>query len=85
MESFGLQQLLMSFAIDRKALGISQSRLARMSGVSRFKICKYELGDGSLTLDEQREIRLAIYSEAERLRKISIDNNNGSSEDTSSV
>ena len=42
---------------DELALGISQSRLARMSGVSRFKICSYELGDSSLTADEQNRIR----------------------------
>src|SRR5437899_2603810 len=36
----------------RRALRISQLRLARLAGVSRFKICIYELGDGSLTSDE---------------------------------
>jgi len=46
--------------------------LARLSGVSRFKICIYELGDGSLTEDEQSRIREALHAEAERLRNISI-------------
>jgi hypothetical protein len=41
-----------------------------MSGVSRFKICTYELGDGSLTTDQQSRICEAIYAEAERLRSI---------------
>ena len=43
-----------------------------MSGVSRFKICTYELGAGSLTTDEQTRIREALQTEAERLRNISI-------------
>jgi hypothetical protein len=42
-----------------------------MSGVSRFKICTYELGDGSLTTNEQVRIREALDAEAERLRNIS--------------
>jgi predicted transcriptional regulator len=56
--------------IQRNALGISQSRLARLTGVSRFKICTYELGDGPLTLEEQNRIREALQAEAERLRTI---------------
>lgn len=42
-----------------------------MSGVSRFKISTYELGDGSLTTDEQIRIREALQAEADRLRQIS--------------
>jgi hypothetical protein len=53
-------------------LGLSQSRLARLSGVSRFKICTYELGNGALSQDEQNRIREALQAEAERLRSISI-------------
>ena len=53
------------------SLGMSQSKLARLSGVSRFKICTYELGDGSLTTDEQNRIREALQDEATRLRQIS--------------
>jgi predicted transcriptional regulator len=56
----------------RNVLGISQSKLARMSGVSRFKICNFELGEGSLPLDEQSRIREALCAEAERLRNLSI-------------
>ena len=56
---------------QRLILRISQSRLARISGVSRFKICLYELGDGSLTQDELGQIREALHSEVERLRGIS--------------
>jgi predicted transcriptional regulator len=54
----------------RKTLGISQSRLARLSHVSRFKICLYELGDGHLTPEEQNRIREALQAEADRLSSI---------------
>jgi predicted transcriptional regulator len=57
---------------DRIALGVSQSKLARLSGVSRFKICLFELGDGSLTADEQFRVREALLAEAERIRRISM-------------
>jgi predicted transcriptional regulator len=60
----------MNLRSHRNALGISQSRLARTSGVSRFKICTYELGDSSLTADEQGRIREALQAEADRLRRI---------------
>jgi predicted transcriptional regulator len=52
----------------RSALGLSQSKLARLSSVSRFKICTFELGGGSLTADEEERIRQALVSEADRLR-----------------
>jgi predicted transcriptional regulator len=62
----------MNLRAHRSALGISQSKLARLSGVSRFKICLFELGDGELNEEEQRQIREALLTEAERLRNISI-------------
>jgi hypothetical protein len=49
---------------------MSQSRLARLSTVSRFKICLFELGDGELTTEEQGRIRVALRAEAERLQDI---------------
>jgi transcriptional regulator with XRE-family HTH domain len=55
----------------RIALGISQSKLARLSNVSRFKICTYELGSGSLSPEELGRIRDALESEADRLRDVS--------------
>jgi predicted transcriptional regulator len=60
----------MNLRYHRNALGFSQSRLARISGVSRFKICTHELGDSSLTADEQHLIRKALQAEADRLRRI---------------
>jgi predicted transcriptional regulator len=56
----------------RLALGLSQSRLARLSSVSRFKICTYELGDGALNSNEQSRISGALLAEAERLRNVLI-------------
>lgn len=56
----------------RLALGISQSRLARLSGVRRFKICLFELGDGALTAEERERISGALQAEADRLRNVSI-------------
>ena len=60
----------MNLRAHRSALGISQSKLARMSSVSRFKICTFELGSGSLSEDEQERIRKALRIEADRLRSI---------------
>jgi predicted transcriptional regulator len=59
----------------RKAFRISQSKLARLSGVSRFKICLFELGDGQLSLDDQVHIRETLQAEAERLRTIPVEIN----------
>lgn len=56
----------------RLSLGISQSRLARLSGVSRYRICIYELGSGRLAPDEQNRIAQALQAEAERLRNIKV-------------
>lgn len=61
---------MISLRSCRTALGLSQSRLARIAGVSRFKICTYELGDGFLTQDDQDRIQKALQAEAERLRGI---------------
>jgi predicted transcriptional regulator len=56
---------------QRQVLGVSQSKLARLSRVSRFKICTFELGDCSLTIDQQSRIREALCAEAARLRNLS--------------
>jgi predicted transcriptional regulator len=61
----------MKLRADRSALGISQSRLARLSGVSRFKICTFELGSGVLNKDELDRIKSALLAEADRLRTVS--------------
>jgi predicted transcriptional regulator len=62
----------MDLRSHRIAIGISQSRLARLSGVSRFKICTYELGSTKLGPDDQSRIRAALTAEADRLRQVSI-------------
>jgi predicted transcriptional regulator len=60
----------MNLRLQRNALGISQSRLARLSGVSRFKICTYELGGGSLSEDERQRVYAALLAETDRLRSL---------------
>lgn len=55
---------------DRKTLGVSQSKLARLSGVSRFKICTSELGSTNLSPEDQQRIRMALEREASRLLAI---------------
>ncbi len=57
----------------RTSLRLSQTYLARVSGVSRFKICTYELGDGALTAEEQIRILKALRGEVERLRGVSFE------------
>ena len=52
----------------RESLGISQSKLARISGVSRFKICVFELGGGTLSPEECQRIKAALETEAARIR-----------------
>ena len=61
----------MELRAARKTLGLSQSHLARLSDVSRFKICTFELGDGVLGPDYEDNILRALQAEAERLRNIS--------------
>jgi transcriptional regulator with XRE-family HTH domain len=55
---------------SRLSIGVSQSKLARLSGVARFKICTFELGSGSLSPDDKRRIKLALEAEASRLRLV---------------
>jgi hypothetical protein len=50
---------------------MSQSGLARLSGVSRFKICTFELGGGVLSSEERRRIKVALEAEAARLSSVS--------------
>src|ERR1043166_3439803 len=66
----GIQQsqLHEATAIQSRTTRLSQTRLARLAGVSRFKICLFELGDGQLTDDEQRKIKAGLQSEEDALR-----------------
>jgi predicted transcriptional regulator len=63
---------MLNLRIRRSVLGISQSKLARISGVSRFKICTFELGGGSLSEQECQRIMTALETEAVRIRAISL-------------
>jgi predicted transcriptional regulator len=57
----------------RRKLKISQTRLAQMSEVSRFKIALYELGEGTLSADECSRIVEALRSEARRIQEETLD------------
>ena len=56
----------------RIALRVSQSLLARLSGVSRYKICGCELGDAVLSREDRVRIHTAFQTEVERLRRVVI-------------
>jgi hypothetical protein len=43
-------------------------KLARISGIARFKICTFEPGGSVLSPEEQRRVRLVLQAEAGRLR-----------------
>ena len=53
----------------RSQLKISQSQLARLSGVSRFKLCMHELGDKALNEKDEKEVEKAIRNEAARIHQ----------------
>jgi transcriptional regulator with XRE-family HTH domain len=61
---------MLNLRSDREALGLSQRKVARLSGVGRFKISTFESGAGELSADEERRIRLALQAEALRLRRV---------------
>jgi hypothetical protein len=42
----------------------------RLSAVSQFKICTYELGGGTLTPEGHRRVREALLNESDRLRNL---------------
>ena len=58
------------FKERRNRLGLSQAKLARLSGVSRFKICTAELGDTTLPPEDQEKIQQALQAEAARLHEV---------------
>jgi predicted transcriptional regulator len=60
----------MDIRTQRITLGMSQSRLARLSTVSRFKICMHELGDKPLNEEEFGRIESALRAEARRLARM---------------
>jgi predicted transcriptional regulator len=63
-----LQEAKMNLKDRREKLRLSQSRLAMLSGVSRFKICLHELGERRLKHEELARIDRAIQTEVDRLR-----------------
>ncbi len=55
---------------DRAVLGLSQSRLARLAQLPRFKIVFFELEDRPLSEDDQVRVRAALRAEAQRLKQM---------------
>ena len=53
----------------RAQLRLSQSAIARLSGVARIKICLFELGDRPLNANEVQLIEAALTNEAQRMRR----------------
>jgi len=53
----------------RTDLRLSQSAVARLSGVPRIKICLFELGDRPLNASEQQDIEDALTKEAQRMQR----------------
>lgn len=64
--------MMINLRSRRESLGISQSKLARVSGVSRFKICMFELGGGLLSEHECQRIKTALEAEAARIRSATV-------------
>jgi DNA-binding XRE family transcriptional regulator len=60
----------MNIKTARHKLRISQARLARLSGVSRFKICLHERDDQVLNQVDLARIEQALQGEARRLAEI---------------
>ena len=60
-----------NFKKKRLEADLSQNKLARDSGVSRWKVWAHEQGDYRLTPDEAERIQQALRREALRLRAIS--------------
>jgi predicted transcriptional regulator len=54
---------------QRTQLRLSQSALARLSGVARTKICLFELGDRPLKVSEDQLIEAALTKEAQRMQR----------------
>lgn len=52
----------------RIALRLSQTELARLSGVARLRIHYAEHGDVILTPEEKAKIRAALHAEKDRLQ-----------------
>lgn len=54
----------------RTTLGMSQSRVARESGVPRWKINAFELGDDTLKGEDLTRVQAALQAESKRLRNL---------------
>jgi predicted transcriptional regulator len=52
----------------RNSVHLSQSRLARLAGVSRYKICLHEMGELELASEELKRIDQAISDEVAKFQ-----------------
>jgi hypothetical protein len=59
----------MNIRDQRLRLRLSQTRLAALARVSRFKICLHERENQLLSADELERIQGAFRAEAERIRR----------------
>ena len=59
----------MNIRDHRLRLRLSQTRLAALAQVSRFKICLHERGDQQLSTEELGRIQQAFEREAGRIRQ----------------
>ena len=58
---------------QRIAFKLSQHALAHRAGISRWRLCIHELGDGSLTGEEEHKIAEALQREAARIWQLAHD------------
>jgi transcriptional regulator with XRE-family HTH domain len=54
----------------RETLSLSQAELARIAGISRYKLNQYEQGCYELTPEELGQIRDALQVEIQRLQQV---------------
>jgi plasmid maintenance system antidote protein VapI len=54
----------------RTSIGVSQSGLARMSGVQRWRINAFELGDMDLSDEDLHKLEVAFQSHLDRLHNL---------------
>ena len=60
--------MITDLKVQRNSLRLSQSGLARLSGVSRYRICLHELGDLVLSTEELQRIERAVDLEVRRFQ-----------------
>jgi transcriptional regulator with XRE-family HTH domain len=62
-------ELPIVFRTIRQSLGLSQEKMAELSGISRVQISYYETGDSTPTMATFRKWLLGVHTEIQRIRK----------------